>query len=100
MAQTDKSIYFTFFDDFFRLLLIVCQFLRVVFLGIFLSNIFTKLALWAISVSKLWCVHQLFLCLSVPSGKTHFLVDWRFLVKDCIANIGIPVDLLEYLLFQ
>ena len=29
----------------------------------------------------------------VPSRKTRFPVDWRLLVKYCIANIGIPLDI-------
>ena len=37
---------------------------------------------------------------SLPSQKTPFLVDWRLLVKKCIANIGICLDLFVFLLLQ
>ena len=33
-------------------------------------------------------------CLSVSLRKPRFLVDWRLLVEECIANIGIPLDVL------
>ena len=39
-------------------------------------------------------------CLSVPSQKTRFLVDWRLLVKECIASIGIPLDFFRFLIFD
>ena len=52
---------------------------------------FTELALWADSVSKLRCPSVV--CLSVPSQKTCFPVDWRILVKERIANIGILIEI-------
>ena len=32
------------------------------------------------------------MCVYVPSRKPNFPVDWRLLVKERIANIGIPLD--------
>ena len=32
-------------------------------------------------------------------AETRFLVDWRLLVKERIANIGIPQDIVGFLLF-
>ena len=37
----------------------------------------------------------MFLC---AIAKIRFPVDWRLLVKENIANIGIPLDVLEFLL--
>ena len=37
--------------------------------------------------------------LCVPSRKTWFPVDWRLLVEEHIANIGIPLDVLKYIWF-
>ena len=49
--------------------------------------IFTALALWVGSDYYLQCMS---VCLSVPLRKTHFPVDWRLLVKERIAYIGMP----------
>ena len=38
-----------------------------------------------------WCTTN---CLCVPSQKTCFQVDWRLLVNERIANIGIPLEVL------
>ena len=38
--------------------------------------------------------------LSVPSQKTRFPVDWRLLVEERIANIGIPLDILGFCCFK
>ena len=38
--------------------------------------------------------------LSVPLRKPRFQVDWILLVKECIANIGIPLDIFKFLAFQ
>ena len=54
-------------------------------------SMFTELAHWADSMSKLlfpWV--SVFVC---ATQKTCFLVDWRLLVKEHIANIGIPLDI-------
>ena len=32
------------------------------------------------------------MCVFVLLRKKRFPVDWRLLVKECIANIGIPLD--------
>ena len=37
---------------------------------------------------------------SVPLRKPRFLVDWRFLVKDHVVNICIPLDIFGFFLFQ
>ena len=34
------------------------------------------------------------------SQKTYFPMDYRLLVEGCIANIGIPLDVFEFLLFN
>ena len=39
-------------------------------------------------------------CLCVSSRKLCFRVDWSPLVKDCIANIGISLDIFGTLLFR
>ena len=39
-------------------------------------------------------------CVFPPLLKTCFPVDSRLLVKECIGNICIPLDVLEFLLFQ
>ena len=39
-------------------------------------------------------------CLPVPLQKTHFPVDWRLLVEEQIAYIGIPLDVFGFLLFR
>ena len=41
-----------------------------------------------------------FICVFVPSRNTLFLVDWTLLVKERIANIGIPLDIIGFLLFH
>ena len=38
------------------------------------------------------CDVRVSVCLSEPSWKTCFPVDWRLLVVERIANIGIPLD--------
>ena len=38
-------------------------------------------------------------CVLVPLLKICFLVDWRLLVKEHIANIGIPLDIFRFMLF-
>ena len=38
-------------------------------------------------------------CVFVQSRKTCFPEDWRLLVKERIANIGIPLDILGFLSF-
>ena len=54
-----------------------------------LCSIFTESAHWADSVYN----PCLLVCLYVPSQKPRFPVYWRLLVKECIANIGIPLDI-------
>ena len=64
----------------------------VVIVGIVsMGRIFTQLALRTDSVCKLRCPSVVYMpvCLSVPSQKPHFPVDWRILVIEHIANIGI-----------
>ena len=39
-------------------------------------------------------------CLCLPSWKTCFLVDWRLLVEERIANIGISQDIFGFLRFN
>ena len=39
------------------------------------------------------------MCVSLPSQKTHFPVDWRLLVEERFANIGLPPDVIGFLLF-
>ena len=39
-------------------------------------------------------------CLSWPSRKPQFSVNWRLLVANCIANNGIPLDVFRVLPFQ
>ena len=39
-------------------------------------------------------------CECVSSQKTRFPVDWGLLVEECIAYIGIPLDIFRFLLFQ
>ena len=39
-------------------------------------------------------------CLSVSLGTPCFPVDWKLQVKVLIANIGMPLDVFEFLLFQ
>ena len=34
------------------------------------------------------------------SHKTYFLMDYRLLVEGCFANIGMPLDVFEFLRFQ
>ena len=58
-------------------------------------SIFTALAVWADSVSKLQCPS---VCVCVPPRFIRFPVDWRLLVEDLIANIGIPLDMFGFLL--
>ena len=36
------------------------------------------------------------ICLSVHAWTSRFPVDWRLLVKDCITNIGIPLNACVY----
>ena len=66
---------------------------------------FNESDLWADLVSNSQCpsvMCQLCACVCVcePSQKPTFLVDWRLLVKECIAYIGIPLDIFECLSFQ
>ena len=63
-----------------------------------LPQIFTCLALWADSVSKLQ--YPDVMCVSMPSLKPRFPVIWIILVKEHIANIGIPLDNFGFKLFQ
>ena len=46
-------------------------------------------------------VRLLSVCVCVPSRKPHFLVDWRLLVKERIANIGMPphISFYKYICF-
>ena len=37
--------------------------------------------------------------ISVPLGKICFLMNWSILVKECITNIGIPLDISGVLCF-
>ena len=39
---------------------------------------------------SVYCVYK---CLCVPLKKTRFPVDWRLLVSERVANIGIPLDI-------
>ena len=39
-------------------------------------------------------------CLCVPSQKNCFPVDWRHLVEERIANIGIPLDISSFCRFD
>ena len=55
---------------------------------------FIELALWADSVAKSRCPDVF--RVSVPLRKTRFPVDWRILVEERVANIGIPLDLFFY----
>ena len=51
-------------------------------------------------IQSLSChVRQLSVCLSVQLRKSRFPVDWRFMVEELIANIGIPLDVFGFLLF-
>ena len=45
-------------------------------------------------------VHKLSVCVCVQSRKPRFPVDWRLMDKEDIANIGIPLDILGFLLSQ
>ena len=38
-------------------------------------------------------------CVSVPSRKTRFPENWRLLVEEYIANIGMPLNVFSFLLF-
>ena len=58
------------------------------------ADIFTESAHWADSVSNSRC--PLVVCLCVPSRKPRFPLDYRLLVKERIANIGIPLDFLGF----
>ena len=39
-------------------------------------------------------------CVFAPSRKTSFTVDWRLLVEERIANIGIPLDISGFYRFD
>ena len=54
------------------------------------SIIFTELA--TRTIQSISCDVRL----SVPSWKPRFSVDWRLLVKEHIANISIPLDVLFF----
>ena len=41
-------------------------------------------------------VHELCVCVSVPSQKTRFSVDWRLLVIECSPYIGIPLKKIRF----
>ena len=41
-------------------------------------------------------VSRLYVCLCVPLRKTRFPVDWRLLVKECIANISVPLNVFGF----
>ena len=43
-------------------------------------------------------VSREFVCLLV--WKIHFLVDWRLLVEECIANIGMPTHNINIYLYN
>ena len=55
------------------------------------------LALCVYSVSKLQYPNNVCVC---AIAETCFLVDWKLLFKECIATIGIPLDIFGFLLFQ
>ena len=46
------------------------------------------------SVTKSLCPDVV--CVSVPSQKTRFPLNLRLLVKECFANIGIPLDIFGF----
>ena len=48
-------------------------------------------------VYKLQCPS---ICLSVHVWKPHFPVDWKLLVEEHIAKIGIPLEVFKLLQFQ
>ena len=44
-------------------------------------------------------VRESSVCVFMPSRKTRFMVDWRLLVKERIANIGLPLEIFRCLPF-
>ena len=85
---------------FFLIFLKVCSDL-IFFLNKTKKKIFPSLLFWAISVSKLQCpAVVLCVCVSIPTRKTRLPVDYKLLVKDSIAIIGIPLDILGFCCFS
>ena len=59
---------------------------------IFFSSLYRPTGL----IQSLSCnVHDMCVCMSVLSGKTRFPIDWRLLVEEHNANIGITLDVFE-----
>ena len=64
-----------------------------------LNPIFTEMAHWADSISKLQCAYVM-CCVSVPLGKPHLPVNWRLLSKRVSLIFWRPLDIFRFCCFN